>query len=71
MVRGQKTAKRIRPIAGRNPLPTPAHPIPPPPRASRHLRPGMHWVLAKGFNLSYHNKETILLTIDPYYGNLN
>ena len=24
-----------------------------------------------GFNLSYHNKETILITIDPYYGNLN
>ena len=31
------------------------------------------WVLAEGFNLSYHNKdkETILFTIDPYYGNLN
>ena len=25
----------------------------------------------KGFNLSYHNKETISFTIDPYYGNLN
>ena len=29
------------------------------------------WVLVKGFNLSYHNKETILFTIDPHYGNLN
>ena len=25
----------------------------------------------RGFNLSYHNKETILFTIDPQYGNLN
>ena len=30
-----------------------------------------NWVLVKGFNLSYYNKETILFTIDPYYGNLN
>ena len=29
------------------------------------------WVLVKEFNLSYHNKETILFTIDPQYGNLN
>ena len=30
------------------------------------------WVLVKGFNVSYHNKETVLCTIDPYsYGNLN
>ena len=29
------------------------------------------WVLVKGLNLSYHNKETILFTIDPYCGNLN
>ena len=29
------------------------------------------WVLAKGFHLSYHNKETILFTISPYYDNLN
>ena len=31
------------------------------------------WVLVKGFNLSYHNKGTLLLlfTIDPYYGSLN
>ena len=28
------------------------------------------WVLVEEFNLSYHNKETILCTIDPYYGNL-
>ena len=27
-------------------------------------------VLVKGLNLSYHNKETILFTIDPEYGNL-
>ena len=24
-----------------------------------------------GVNLSYHNKETLLFTIDPYHGNLN
>ena len=30
-----------------------------------------YWVLVKGFNLSYQNKETILFTIDPHYGNLN
>ena len=29
------------------------------------------WVLVYGLNLSYRNKETILFTIDPYYGNLN
>ena len=23
------------------------------------------------FDLSYHNKETLLFTIDPYFGNLN
>ena len=28
-------------------------------------------LLLKAFYLSYHNKETILFTIDPYYGNLN
>ena len=27
-------------------------------------------VLVKGFNLSYHSKETILFTIDACYGNL-
>ena len=26
---------------------------------------------SEGFNLSYHNQETILFTIGPYYGNLN
>ena len=31
----------------------------------------MSWGLVKGLNLSYYNKETILFTIDPYYGNLN
>ena len=30
-----------------------------------------YWVIVKGFNLSYQNRETILFTIDPYYGNLN
>ena len=29
------------------------------------------WVLVKGFNLNYHNKETVLFTIDPHYDNLN
>ena len=32
---------------------------------------GLYWVLVRGFHLSYHHKETILFTIDPYYGNLN
>ena len=26
-----------------------------------------HWVLVKRLTLSYHNKETISFTIDPYY----
>ena len=26
------------------------------------------WDLVVQFNLSYHNQETILFTIDPYYG---
>ena len=30
-----------------------------------------YWVLVKAFNISSHNQETILLTIDPYYGNLS
>ena len=30
----------------------------------------LHWILVKGFHLSYHDKETLLvLTTDPYYGN--
>ena len=29
------------------------------------------WDLVKGFNLNYHNKETILFTLDRCYGNLN
>ena len=29
------------------------------------------WALVQGFNLSYQNKEPILFTIDPNYGNLN
>ena len=32
---------------------------------------GFGSVLVKGFELSYHTKETILLNIDPYNGNLN
>ena len=31
----------------------------------------IYLVLVKRFILSYHNKETILFTIDPGYGNLN
>ena len=27
------------------------------------------WVLVKELNLSYHHKETLLFTIDPYFGN--
>ena len=30
----------------------------------------VYWVLVKGFNLSYDNKETALFTMDPYFGNL-
>ena len=30
-----------------------------------------YWVLVRGSNSSYHNKEAGLLTIDPYYGNLS
>ena len=32
---------------------------------------GLVWVLVRGFNFSYHNKETIVFSIDPYYGNLS
>ena len=28
-------------------------------------------LLVKGFNLSYHKKETIVFTIDPYFGNVS
>ena len=31
----------------------------------------VNWVLVKGFNLSHHDKETIIFSIDPDYGNLN
>ena len=31
---------------------------------------GMSWAPVNEINLSYHNKETLLFTIDPYYGNL-
>ena len=27
-------------------------------------------VLIRGFNISYHITDAILITIDPYYGNL-
>ena len=27
------------------------------------------WILVQGFNVSYHNKEATLFTIDPDYGN--
>ena len=31
-----------------------------------------NWVLVKGFSLlSYQYEETLLFTIDPYFGNLN
>ena len=36
----------------------------------RTLEPS-YWVLVRGFNLSYHNGETIVFIIDPYYGNLS
>ena len=26
------------------------------------------WVLAKGFCLSYHSTETMLVSVDPYHG---
>ena len=29
------------------------------------------WVLVKELSLSYHNKKTILFTVNTYYGNLN
>ena len=34
------------------------------------MYPPNSWVLVTGFHLSYHNKDTILFAIDPYYGNL-
>ena len=30
-----------------------------------------YWVLVKGCSLSYHNKETIFVTVDANSGNLN
>ena len=29
----------------------------------------LNWILLKGLKLSYHNKETILFSVAPYYGN--
>ena len=53
-------------------------PLPLPPRngvshlTTRRLKDPFLWALVKGtHSLSYHNNETILPTIDPYYGNLN
>ena len=37
----------------------------------RRQTPTGSWLLAKGFNLSYHRKETMSFAIDPDYGNLN
>ena len=31
----------------------------------------LNWVLVSEFGLSYHTKETIVFTIDPYFGNLH
>ena len=31
------------------------------------VRQDKYWVPGRGFNLSCHNKETVLFTIDPYY----
>ena len=39
------------------------------PYGGEHLVPGLQGVLVRGFDLSYHNKETMLFTIDPHYGN--
>ena len=38
-------------------------------RSLRNL--ALYWVLVRGLNLSYHNQETILFTIDSHCGNLN
>ena len=40
-------------------------------RCSSRPYGGTAWALVKGFKRSYHNMETILFTIDLYYGNLN
>ena len=37
----------------------------------KEMRVELYWVLVKGFNLSYHTKETILFTIGPHCGNSN
>ena len=29
------------------------------------------WILVMGFNLSYHNEETLLFAVDPHDGNLD
>ena len=32
-------------------------------------RSSRYWVLVNEINLSYHSKEILIVTIDPYYGN--
>ena len=38
---------------------------------SREAYATFSWALFTGFSLSFYSKETILFTIEPYYGNLN
>ena len=40
-------------------------------RRGRQKKDARNRALVKGFTLSYHDKETVLLNIDPYYGNLS
>ena len=37
------------------------------------IESSIYWALVKGFNLGYHNKESMLFAVDPYYdyGDLN
>ena len=40
-------------------------------KASQTLVSGaLNWVLVRGLYISSHNKETILFTKDPHYGNI-
>ena len=36
-----------------------------------HQLMGVYWVLVWGFIFRYHNKETLLSTVDPHYRSLN
>ena len=38
---------------------------------SREAYATFSWALVRGFSLSFYSKETILFTIEPYYGDLN